>query len=152
MMKKTMNDLVDKRIKIAIAESMTGGYVSSLITRQAGASSVFMGAIIAYTKAVKVNILKVDESLIDKYSSVSLEVVTAMNEGLKRIIDAELYISVTGNAGPTYEENTNELKCYILIEYDGKKHFNALKFESKNRFKNIKRTALEIASIIREII
>lgn len=151
-MKTIIEELINKNIKIAIAESMTGGYLSSLITKEAGASNVFVGAIIAYTKQMKVNLLKVDEKVIDKYSSVSIEVVNEMNYGLQKIIEADLYIAITGNAGPSFEVNTNELKCYILIEYSGKKHYKVIKFESKKRFRNIKKASFEIISLLRTII
>ncbi|HHW79901.1 MAG TPA: CinA family protein [Acholeplasmataceae bacterium] len=151
-MKAIVKHLIDKDLKIAVAESMTGGNISASITKHANASKVFKGAIIAYTKEVKVSVLKIDENLIDKHSSVSLEVLEAMNNGLKELIDANIYISTTGNAGPSFELNSNELMCYILVDYEGSKHYRVVKFESSKRFKNIKRATNEVVSILREII
>lgn len=151
-MKTLISELINKNLKIAITESMTGGFLSSLLTKEAGASKVFVGSLIAYSEIVKNNILNIDQAIIDQYSTVSIEVVTKMIEGLKKLFEADIYIAITGNAGPTYEKNSDELKCYILIEYNGMKHYEVIKFDSKKRFKNIKKASFEAINLLRSVI
>ncbi len=93
--------LVDRGLKIATAESCTGGLLAHRITNIAGSSAYLERGVIAYSNAAKVEILKVDEDLIQKYGAVSLEVARLMAEGVKAISGADIGISITGIAGPT---------------------------------------------------
>ena len=93
--------LKERGLKIAIAESCTGGNISNLITNVSGSSNYFERGIIAYSNASKVEILKVDEDLISEYGSVSLEVARQMAEGVKSISGIDIGISITGIMGPT---------------------------------------------------
>lgn len=93
--------LVDRGLKIAVAESCTGGLVSHRITNIPGSSSYLERGVVAYSNAAKVELLKVDEDLLQKYGAVSLEVARLMAEGVKAISGADIGISITGIAGPT---------------------------------------------------
>ena len=93
--------LKERGLKIAIAESCTGGNISNLITNVSGSSNYFERGVIAYSNASKVEILKVDEDLISEYGSVSLEVARQMAEGVKSISGIDIGISITGIMGPT---------------------------------------------------
>ncbi|WP_162140231.1 CinA family protein [Haploplasma axanthum] len=134
-----IESLKEKHLKIAFAESMTGGYLSECITRHNGASRIFSGSIVAYTKDMKINILKVKSKTIDEKTVISNEVATEMVLGLKKLIEADIYISVTGNAGPTYDIGTNKFECYIgylfLDEFKIIHHI----FENNDRLANIKK-------------
>lgn len=93
--------LYDRALKIAVAESCTGGYLSNLITHVSGSSNYFERGIVAYSNASKVEILKVDEDTISEYGSVSSEVAKQMAEGIKSISGTDIGLSVTGIMGPT---------------------------------------------------
>ena len=93
--------LKERGLKIAIAESCTGGNISNLITNVSGSSNYFERAIVAYSNAAKVEILKVDEDLISEYGSVSMEVARQMAEGVKSISGIDIGLSITGIMGPT---------------------------------------------------
>lgn len=147
-MRKLVKELKNKNLTISLAESMTGGYLSSKITKVSGASKVFKGAIIAYNSNLKVNLLNVNSKTIDKNSVVSLEVADEMATGLKNIIDSDIYIAITGNAGPTLEPNTKNLVCYITILYNDKIFNHVEVFTSKNRFSNIKRIEKVVKNIV----
>lgn len=136
-MKELLQLLKDKNLTISFAESMTGGYLSRSITKYNGASKAFKGAIVAYNKEVKINVLKVDEKIIDEYSIVSKEVAEAMALGLSKVIDSDIYVSITGNAGPTLENNTNKFKCFITLLFKGKLETFELVFKNGSRNKNI---------------
>jgi competence/damage-inducible protein CinA-like protein len=93
--------LKERGLKIALAESCTGGYVSHLLTNISGSSNYFERGIVAYSNAAKVEILKVNEDAIAEYGAVSLEVARQMAEGAKAISGADIGLSITGILGPT---------------------------------------------------
>jgi nicotinamide-nucleotide amidase len=87
--------------KLAVAESCTGGLVASLITENPGVSNWFSGSIVSYGNEVKAAVLGVDSALIKTHGAVSLEVASAMVEGVCRITGASHGLAITGIAGPT---------------------------------------------------
>lgn len=87
-------------MKIATAESCTGGGIAKAITSVPGASDTFVGGLVAYSSEVKVKALGVDGSVIEKYGVVSEEVAAAMAEAACRLFCADIGISTTGIAGP----------------------------------------------------
>ena len=93
--------LIDRGLKIAIAESCTGGLISNRITNISGSSTFFERGVITYSNAAKVEILHVDEDTIQKNGAVSLEVVRQMAEGVRAVSGSDIGIGVTGILGPT---------------------------------------------------
>lgn len=91
----------EKNIKIAFAESCTGGLTSSKITDVSGSSEIYMGSAITYSNESKVSLLGVQVETINKHGAVSLEVAKEMAEGALDQFDCDLTISYTGIAGPT---------------------------------------------------
>jgi len=87
-------------LTVAVAESSTGGMIGSLITDQPGSSDYFAGGVIAYSNAVKRDLLGVPESALNTVGAVSREVAEAMAEGVRRRLGTSLAVSVTGIAGP----------------------------------------------------
>lgn len=87
-------------LSIATAESCTGGSIAQKLTSVEGASGYFKGSAVTYATESKVNILGVQQQTIDAFSVVSEEVASEMAVGAKRIYQADLAISTTGNAGP----------------------------------------------------
>lgn len=92
--------LRDSRFTLALAESCTGGLIAEQITRIAGVSDVFLGGVVSYANAAKIDLLEVPPGLIVKHGAVSPEVAEAMAQGALRRFGADLAISVTGIAGP----------------------------------------------------
>jgi nicotinamide-nucleotide amidase len=89
-----------RQLKLAVAESCTGGLVGGRITAIPGSSDVFLGGIIAYEDQVKLRDLAVPAASIATHGAVSEEVARAMAAGVARQFGAELAIAVTGIAGP----------------------------------------------------
>jgi len=87
-------------LTIATAESCTGGSIAQKLTSLEGSSGYFKGSAVTYATESKVNILGVQQQTIDTFSVVSEEVAREMALGAKRIYQADLAISTTGNAGP----------------------------------------------------
>lgn len=97
---KLVKKLKKKRLNISLAESCTGGNISSLITSISGSSEVFNFSVISYSNKSKILILRVPKNTIDKYGAVSKEVCLSMVKNLSRISKNKISLSVTGIAGP----------------------------------------------------
>lgn len=89
-----------KGMKIAAAESCTGGLISALLTEIAGSSDVFERGFITYSNAAKMELLGVPEGLLKEHGAVSAPVAWAMAEGAIHHSHAHLAVAVTGIAGP----------------------------------------------------
>ena len=87
-------------LRLATAESCTGGLVAARLTDVAGSSDVFAGAVVAYADEVKTGQLGVPESLLAAHGAVSAEVAGAMADGVRELLGVDVGIAVTGVAGP----------------------------------------------------
>ena len=92
---------IEKKLKITVAESCTGGLIGGLITSIAGSSEIFERGFITYTNQAKGEILGVPAHIFMAQGAVSDECATAMAEGALTKADADLSVSVTGIAGPS---------------------------------------------------
>ena len=86
---------------LSLAESCTGGKIASLLTAIPGASNFLKGALVAYSAAVKVNVLGVRQETIDTHSVVSAEVAKEMAIQSRKVFGTDYAVATTGNAGPT---------------------------------------------------
>lgn len=93
--------LTARGLKLAVAESCTGGTIASKFTALAGASQYFMAGVVSYSNASKRDILGVSQESLDSYGAVSEQVAREMAEGVRRIAGANYAIATTGIAGPT---------------------------------------------------
>ena len=89
-----------KGLKIATAESCTGGLISALLTEIAGSSDVFERGFVTYSNDAKTDLLGVSAGVIRQHGAVSETVVRAMAEGAIRNSKAQVAVAVTGIAGP----------------------------------------------------
>lgn len=85
---------------LAIAESCTGGLLGSQITAIAGSSDYFLGGVIAYNNAIKVNILGIEPKIIEEFGAVSTECAAQMAKGVRDLFNSTWGIGITGIAGP----------------------------------------------------
>jgi len=90
-----------KKLKLAIAESCTGGMLSSAITSVSGSSKVFNLGLVAYSNESKIKVLKISKKLIRKYGAVSEQVCKAMAKNVSKIGKTNMSVSITGIAGPS---------------------------------------------------
>jgi nicotinamide-nucleotide amidase len=89
-----------QRVRLAVAESCTGGLVGARLTEIPGSSEVFVGGVIAYDNALKIDLLGVPARLLAEHGAVSEPAARAMAEGAARRFNVAAAISVTGVAGP----------------------------------------------------
>ena len=92
--------LIKTKTTISIAESCTGGLLSSKLTKLSGSSKYFKMGLITYSNYAKINILKVNKKIIDRYGAVSQECCKSMVENLSKLSKSKINISITGVAGP----------------------------------------------------
>ena len=93
--------LLERSWKIALAESCTGGLVSTTLTDLAGSSNWFERGYITYSNDAKSECLDVPIEIIEAFGAVSEQVAKAMADGARRKADVNVAISITGIAGPT---------------------------------------------------
>ncbi len=92
--------LLARDISVSVAESCTGGLISSKITDIPGSSGVFKGSVVAYSNSVKKKVLGVDRGILTQYGAVSSQVAGEMAKGVMKLTSSVIGISVTGIAGP----------------------------------------------------
>ena len=133
--KKIISLLIRKKLKLAIAESCTGGLLSSAITSVSGSSKVFTMGIVTYSNQAKNNILKVPNKILKKYGAVSVQCCLSMVSNLSKISKSRLCISITGIAGPKGGSKQKPVGLvYIGIKKD--KIIKIDRYTFKNRGRN----------------
>jgi nicotinamide-nucleotide amidase len=87
-------------VRVAVAESCTGGLLAARLTDIPGSSDVFVGGTVAYANSVKITELGLDADVIEKFGAVSERTAVAMAEGAQRKFGTEIAVGITGVAGP----------------------------------------------------
>lgn len=111
----------DSHKLIAVAESCTGGLLASRLTSVSGSSKAFLGGVVAYDNAVKIEQLGIDATLIDQTGAVSEDVARGMASGVRRLMKSQIGVGITGVAGP--DGGTPEKPVglvWIAVELDGR--------------------------------
>jgi PncC family amidohydrolase len=131
--------LKKNKIKVAVAESCTGGLISYNLTKIPGASKFFMVGIVSYSNISKLNLLKVRQKTLTKYGAVSAEICKEMCNNLLKISKTNIAISVTGIAGP----DGGTKKKPIGLVYVGICSKNKLEIKKFNFGKKISRINIQ---------
>jgi len=137
-MKKILHKIIkllkNKKIKISIAESCTGGMVSSSITSVSGSSKVFTLGMVTYSNESKIKVLKIPKKIIRKYGAVSEQVCKAMVINVSRMGKTNMSLSVTGIAGPKGGTRKKPVGLvYVGIKKDNKISIKKYLFKNKGR-------------------
>lgn len=101
MPKIVVDLLIEKNLTLAAAESCTGGLFSKEVTEIAGASKIFDRGIVTYSNQAKVSELGVKNETIASFGAVSMQTAYEMADGIRKVSNTDIGISVTGIAGPT---------------------------------------------------
>ena len=151
--KKIVSLLKRKKLKLAIAESCTGGMLSSLITSVSGSSKIFTMGLVTYSNQAKTGILKVPQKIIKKYGTVSVQCCLAMVNNLQKISKSKVSVSITGIAGP---KGGSKLKpvglVYIGIRVRKKVFVNKCNFKNKGRAYIQKQTIKKSLNLLLKLI
>lgn len=100
MVEEAGRKLVFLGLKLAVAESCTGGGLADVITDVAGSSGYFQGGIVSYSNRAKEKLLRVDPEVLERLGAVSEPVALQMAEGVRDALEAEVGLGITGIAGP----------------------------------------------------
>ena len=132
---KIVKLLKKKKLKISVAESCTGGMLSSAITSVSGSSKVFTMGLVTYSNQSKNRLLKVPKQLIKKYGAVSVQSCFSMVNNLSKISKSKVCISITGIAGPKGGSKQKPVGLvYIGVRKD--KIIKVNRYVFKNRGRN----------------
>jgi len=133
---------------ISFAESCTGGLLVSSLAQIPGASKFLMGGIVAYNTQIKIDVLKVKDQLIKKYSVVHEKVASAMAENVRKLMHADIGVATTGNAGPTKGDSDAPLgTCIIAIATKDTTEVYRFQY-GQPREKAVKRTVSKVFELI----
>ena len=117
-----------------MAESCTGGLLSSAITSVNGSSKVFTLGLLTYSNQSKTQILKVSKNIIRKYGSVSEQVCLAMVKNLSKISKTNISVSITGIAGPSGGTKIKPVGlAYVGIKKGNRTEVKKYLFKNKGR-------------------
>ena len=151
--KKVISLIKRKKIKLAIAESCTGGMLSSNITSVSGSSKVFTMGLVTYSNQAKIGILKVPQKIIKKYGAVSVQCCLAMVNNLSKFSKSKVCISITGIAGPTGGSKQKPVGLvYIGIRIGKKVVINKCNFKNKGRVYIQKQTVKKTLNLLLKLI
>ena len=151
--KKIISLIKRKKMKIAIAESCTGGMLSSAVSSISGSSKVFTIGLVTYSNQAKTSILRVPQKIIKKYGAVSVQCCLAMVNNLNKISKSKVCVSITGIAGP---KGGSKLKpvglVFIGIRVGKKVVVNKCNFKNKGRLFIQKQTVKKTLNLLLKLI
>ena len=151
--KKIISLIKRKRMKLAIAESCTGGILSSSITSVSGSSKIFTMGLVTYSNRAKTSILKVPQKIIKKYGAVSVQCCLAMVNNLSKISNSKVCVSITGIAGPKGGSKQKPVGLvYIGIRIGKKIVVNKCNFRNKGRIFIQKQTVKKSLNLLEQMI
>ena len=150
---KIVSLLKKKKLKLAIAESCTGGMLSSAITSVSGSSKVFTMGLVTYSNQAKTSILKVPKQIIKKNGAVSVQCCLAMVNNLSKISKSKVGISITGIAGPKGGSKQKPVGLvYIGVKIGKKVIVNKCNFKNNGRTFIQKQTVKKALNLLANLI
>lgn len=114
------SELTRRDLTIGVAESMTAGLLGASLADLPESSKRFLGGVISYTADEKQSLLGIPESVIEQDGVVSAKAAGLMAEGARRLLGADVAISVTGVAGPEMQEGKPVGLTYIGVSLDSR--------------------------------
>lgn len=115
IIKEISDTLTKKGLRLSIAESCTGGFISNAVTNLPGSSRFYEMSVISYSKNSKISVLGISASLLKKYGMISEETAIAMAESVRKIGDTDISLSITGIAGPEITEDKDAGLIYMAV-------------------------------------
>ncbi len=148
-----LRSLQARDLKLATAESCTGGMVGALLTETPGGSRSFTHGYVTYVNQAKTEMLGVKESLLKEYGAVSEEVAIAMAEGALKASSADVSVSITGIAGPGGATAT---KPVGLVHFaSARKGYSTLhlaeRFSGNRTLVRLQATAMALELVMRQL-
>ncbi len=134
----------ERKLKLALAESCTGGMISARLTSVPGASDIFNGSIVCYANEVKRDLLGVPQGILETEGAVSASCARAMAEGARRALKSDIAVSVTGIAGPGGGTPSKPVGC-VFIGIATEKKVSAEEYHFSGDRERIRKQAADAA-------
>lgn len=152
-LEKAILDYMQLRgLKLSVAESCTGGYLSHLLTQHPGSSEVFLGGAVCYSNPLKESMLGVSGQTLLKFGAVSEETVIEMAEGALKSYCSDYSVSISGIAGPgggTPEKPTGTV--WVAVAGNGRILTKKYQFPGR-RLQNIERAAVNALVLLFKLV
>lgn len=142
--------LIERGLKLAVAESCTGGRIASLFTAMPGASAYFQGSVVAYQNRIKEQLLEVGVDTLFKHGAVSDEVVRQMAEGARALFGSDYAIATSGIAGPSGGSKQKPVGTVWMAVAGPKRTVCQLRHCGTDRGQIIERAAAYAIALLRE--
>jgi nicotinamide-nucleotide amidase len=144
-MKDLIEILKSKHKTIGIAESMTGGFLASRFVEIKGVSEVFKGSLVCYNEHIKIDVLKVDTTLIKTWGVVSKEMAMAMSKQASKLFSSDIGISVTGYAeSPSF--------AHVCLYMDETYYHHEITYPGYNRLDAIEKVTSEVMDLLHKVL
>lgn len=142
-----------KKMRIAVAESCTGGLLAACLTEVSGASSAFEGGAITYSNDAKMTFLNVSSQTLARFGAVSLECAQEMAKGVLDAAGADIAVAITGIAGPGggSAEKSVGLVYIALAKKGGARDVSQNNFEGDRNAIRLKSVKAALEMLLREI-
>jgi nicotinamide-nucleotide amidase len=137
---------------LSTAESCTGGKIASLVTSVPGSSLYFKGSIVAYSNQVKSNILNVNDQIINDHGAVSRQVVEIMAQNVRKILDTDYSIAISGIAGPDGGSAEKPVGTTWIAVASEQQVISKIYIFGDHRERNIQRASISALNELRELI
>lgn len=144
---KLLKFLKEKNLTLGSVESVTGGLFGHTITNIAGASGVYKGGIVCYTKDIKDRVLNIPKNILESDGVVSKACALTLAQNGSKILKVDICVSFVGNAGPTTDDDKAGVgECYIGLAYHDDIKCISLKLDDKYSIReDFKKELIDIA-------
>jgi nicotinamide-nucleotide amidase len=119
-LKKLVKKLDERKLTLSLAESITGGYASYLLTKIPGASKIFKGGYVVYSLDTKEKLFKVKASLLRKTQGVSAQIASLLAAKVRVQLNSDIGSAIVGFAGPTTGKGVKLGTVYLAVNYKNK--------------------------------
>lgn len=123
--------LKEKQLTIGSCESFTAGLFCASLASVSGASAVLKGGVVTYATSIKTDVVHVDEHIVETYGVISRECAVEMASKAKELLDVDVCVSFTGNAGPSSMEGKLAGVVYCAIAYKNEVYSYQLHIEKE---------------------
>lgn len=151
LIEKVSDSLVKKGLKLSIAESCTGGFISNMITNLPGSSQFFEMSVVSYSEKSKRSLLGISSYQLKKYGAISEETAIAMAESILRKAKTDISLSTTGVAGPERMEDRDVGLVYFAVATADRVESRGMKFTG-NREEIKRQASLEALKFLNQVI
>lgn len=129
---------------LVTAESLTGGMIGAVLTAVPGASAVYKGGVVSYTNEVKQAVLGVPGEILDRCGAVSVWTAGHMASGVRKLLNADVAVSVTGLAGPGGDEFGHEVGT-VFIGFESQSKAISKQFHFEGDREAVRRQTVDAA-------